>query len=130
MDNKPKLQSVINYPLMDIKAALTEAGFSYEKSDASYTNIKCCDELCTCSGFFGTESIECEKCGTIIQDVFGVLQVGNSTATMLNPDDYDIDDFRKHWIVLKRNNLEHQKFSDKFVEKYKDKAKEDVIDWE
>ena len=102
MAEKKKLQDICKYPIMNIKESLDYLGWEYtDDEEGNYTNIKCCGKLVECSGFFGTEDLECLKCGKAMHDMFGVTPTSNVTATILNSKDFDVGENR-HWAVINK----------------------------
>ena len=97
---KQRLQDVCTLPVLTAKEALDFLGWEYTEGESRFDDIRCCGEPVECSGFFGgTEDLECKKCGKRMHDLFGVTPVSNSTATVLNPNDYDCSDNR-HWVAI------------------------------
>ena len=102
--NKKNLQDLTDYKVMTAKECLDKLGWKYTETEKGYEDIKCsCGKEVECSGFFSTERIECPDCNKRMADMFGVLITGNSTATMLDPNDFDISD-KKYWIVANDGN--------------------------
>ena len=101
---KKKLQEVTDYKVMSVEEAMTAVGFMWEETEDCYNNITCsCGGSIECRGFIGTESISCNKCGKEVVDLFSPIPVSNSTCTVLNPSDYDIEDGNKYWIAIDGN---------------------------
>lgn len=103
---KKNLQNFCEYPVLNAKEALDYLGWEYtDDGNGNYSDIKCCGELIECTGFFGgTEDLECKKCGKHIHDLFGVTQITNSTCTILNPKDFEVEENR-HWVAIVPNGV-------------------------
>ena len=84
---------------MSLKECFDALGWTYNENDGGFNNIECpCGGELSFNGFFGTEVIECDKCGKCTTDLFSPIQVSNSTCTVIKPSEYDYSD-GKHWIV-------------------------------
>lgn len=96
------LQEETDYKVMNVKECLNALGWSYDEEEGSYANIKCsCGSEIECSGFFGTERCECNKCGKYMVDLFSPIRVSNSTCAILEYSDYEVKENR-HWIAIDR----------------------------
>lgn len=101
---KNKLQEVTDYKVMSIEEAMTALGFTWEENEDCYNNITCsCGEAVKCSGFIGTERLNCDKCGKEVLDLFSPIQTSNSACTILKSSDFEIEDGNKYWIAIDGN---------------------------
>jgi hypothetical protein len=89
---------------MNVKECLDALGWNYTNDGmGNYNNILCpCGGELEFRGFIGTEVIECQQCGKHMVDMFSPIQTSNSTCSVLNPKDYEMDDNR-HWIAIDNN---------------------------
>ena len=102
---KKNLQEVTDFKVMNIKECLDALEWNYEDNEESdtYDNISCpCGGELEFSGFLGTEVIKCNKCGKRMIDLFSPIQTGNSTATILDFNQFEITENR-HWIADNKN---------------------------
>lgn len=99
-DVKPNLQDITDYKLMTLKECFDAVGWTYEENGSVFTNITCgCGKRATFYTFIGVESVECDACGISIKNAFSMLPTGNATCTILDPDDYIVDENR-HWFAI------------------------------
>jgi hypothetical protein len=95
---KPDIQTAFNHKVMNTMEALDSLGWKYTKSENSFDDIMCsCGGELEFSGYFGTERIECKKCGKYMVNVFSPMQSSPVTVTIVNPDDYEPTD--REWIA-------------------------------
>lgn len=103
MNEKKPLQSVTDYKVMDIKECFDALGWDYKDGGDNYSDISCpCGGEMEFSGFVGTEVVRCKKCGKKMVDLFSPIMTGNATATILDPEKFEIEGDR-HWIAIDGN---------------------------
>lgn len=103
MKEKRNLQDATDFKVMNIKECLNALGWKYTEDGDNYNDISCpCGGELEFSGFVGTEVIECQKCGKKMIDLFSPIQTGNATATILDPNNFEVIENR-HWIVDDNN---------------------------
>lgn len=96
-----KLQNITDYKLMSLKECFDALGWMYVKTEDGYEEITCpCQNVpVDCSGFFGTEQIECPKCGKSMTDLFSPIQVSSGSCAVLRPSEWEMDEERRHWVA-------------------------------
>jgi len=99
---KGKLQDVTEYKLMTVKECLDTLGWKYITNDDMYEDITCpCSNVAVeCSGFFGTEHVECPTCGKSMTDLFSPIQVTSGSCTVLYASEWEMDAENRHWVAI------------------------------
>jgi hypothetical protein len=100
---KKSLQDVTDFKVMNIKECLDSLGWTYTDDGENLNYITCpCGGELEFRGFFGTEVIECDKCGKHMVDLFSPIPVTSGSCSILNPKDYEMVENR-HWIAIDGN---------------------------
>ena len=97
-----KLQSVTDYKLMTVKECFAALGWSYTESGKTCENIQCScgGGKVSCSGYFGTERLECKQCGKEMLDLFSPIQTTNNAFTVLDYQEWELDEEGRCWVAM------------------------------
>lgn len=96
-----KLQDVTDFKLMTVKECLDALGWKYVTNGDMFEEITCpCSDIAVkCSGFFGTEYVECPKCGKSMSDMFSPLKVTSGSCVVLYESEWETDDEHRNWVA-------------------------------
>lgn len=103
-----QLQDIINHKCMSVKECFNALKWTFIENGEEYEDIKCpCGGELMFIGFFGTEKIECDKCGKHMQYLYSFLPVSNSTATCVSRSEYECEKDNEGndrcWVAINPN---------------------------
>ena len=97
---RPLQEAFQEHQLMTPKECFDALGWTYVETEGDFTDICCCGEKVTFSGWIGSEHAHCAKCHKGMQDVTGVLPSGNGTVTTVDFDRFEIPEDGRVWIPV------------------------------